>query len=165
MAARIHIFGGLRRVASKTTGAKNRIPVAPTRVSFMRGFGGSTAAASEFSSSSSSSTAVRTQWATTGLDIPGCRIVENKGLVTGVVVRGRNIIVDTVGRIQALFGGNLSIYSDMCNTARQEAMTLMLQHAADIGGNAVVGVRFDTGTMLNATEVLCYGTAVVVVSR
>lgn len=102
------------------------------------------------------------RWATTGLEFPGCRIVENKGLVTGVVVRGRNVIVDTIGQFQALLGGNLTIYSDMFGKARQEAMELMLHNAANEGANAVIGVRFDTGTIIHATEVLCYGTAVVI---
>jgi uncharacterized protein YbjQ (UPF0145 family) len=99
-------------------------------------------------------------WATTGLDFPGCRIVENRGVVRGVVVRSRNFIMDYGGQIQSLFGGNVTIYSQLCESARQEALSIMLQHAADVGGNAVIGLRYDTGTIHQATEVLCYGTAV-----
>ncbi len=99
-------------------------------------------------------------WATTGLEFPYCRIVENRGVVRGVVVRSRNVIMDIGGQIQAFFGGNLSIYSEMADHARQDALEIMLKHASDVGGNAVIGMRYDTGTIMNATEVLCYGTAV-----
>lgn len=117
------------------------------------------------SSSSQTLPGISAQWVTTGLDLPGCRVVESKGLVTGVVVRGRNFVVDFIGHFQALLGGNLTIYSSMCNAAREEALGAMLQRASDVGANAVIGVRFDTGSILNATEVLCYGTAVVIASE
>ena len=99
-------------------------------------------------------------WVTTGLDFPGHRIVENRGIVRGVVVRSRNVIMDFGAQIQSFFGGNITIYSTLCEQTRQEALDVMLQHAGELGGNAVIGMRYDTGTLANASEVLCYGTAV-----
>ena len=100
---------------------------------------------------------------TTALDLPGHRIVRNVGVVRGIVVRSRGAGGNFVAGIQTLFGGNISIYSDMCEKARGDAFRLLLKHAAEEGGNAVVAMRYDANeVMAGVTEVLAYGTAVVV---
>jgi uncharacterized protein YbjQ (UPF0145 family) len=99
----------------------------------------------------------------TTFDLPGHKTVATKGLVRGVVVRSRSVIGSFVGGLQTIFGGNITIYSELCEQAREEAFQLMLNHAYEMGGNAVVGVRYDaTDIMAGVTEVLAYGTAVVV---
>ena len=100
---------------------------------------------------------------TTALDLPGHRIVRNVGVVRGIVVRSRGAGGNFVAGIQTLFGGNISIYSDMCEKARGDAFRLLLKHAAEEGGNAIVAMRYDANeVMAGVTEVLAYGTAVVV---
>jgi len=100
---------------------------------------------------------------TTGLDLPGYRIVRNVGLVRGLTVRSRSIVGNLFGMLQTLLGGNISIYVTLCEQARSDAYRLMCQHAQQLGGNAVVAVRYDaTEVMQGLSEVLCYGTAVVV---
>jgi uncharacterized protein YbjQ (UPF0145 family) len=100
---------------------------------------------------------------TTGLFIPGYRIVRNIGVVRGITVRSRSIVGNIAGGIQSLFGGNISVYTDLCEQARQETFQLMCQHADLHKANAVIGMRYDaTELMAGLTEVLCYGTAVVV---
>lgn len=99
---------------------------------------------------------------TTTFDLPGCRIVKCLGLVRGLTVRTRSLPVTFVGGLRTLFGGRAGIFTDLCESAREESFQLMLTHARKIGANAVVGVRYDTGPMVGAAEVLCYGTAVVV---
>ena len=100
---------------------------------------------------------------TTAFDLPGHRIVRNVGVVRGIVVRSRGAGGNFVAGIQTLFGGNISIYSDMCEKARGDAFRLLLKHAAEEGGNAVVAMRYDANeVMAGVTEVLAYGTAVVV---
>ena len=99
---------------------------------------------------------------TTALDLPGHRIVRNVGVVRGIVVRSRGAGGNFVAGIQTLFGGNISIYSDMCEKARGDAFRLLLKHAAEEGGNAVVAMRYDANeVMAGVTEVLAYGTAVI----
>jgi uncharacterized protein YbjQ (UPF0145 family) len=100
---------------------------------------------------------------TTAFELPGYRIVTNKGLVRGLIVRSRSIVGNIGAGIQTLFGGNITIYSTLCEQAREHAFELLLEHAAAEGGNAIIGVRYDaTEIMQGVTEVLAYGTAVVV---
>jgi uncharacterized protein YbjQ (UPF0145 family) len=99
----------------------------------------------------------------TSFEIPGYKIRKNLGLVRGVTVRSRSVIGNFAGGIQTLFGGNISIFTELCENARQEAYELMLQHADQMGANAIVGMRYDANDVMDGvTEVLAYGTAVVV---
>ena len=94
-------------------------------------------------------------------DVPGHRIVAYVGLVRGVTVRSRNAIANVGGAIQSIFGGNLSIYTSLAETARQEALDLLVQHANEAGANAIVAMRYDANEITDGiTEVLAYGTAV-----
>ena len=100
---------------------------------------------------------------TTSTELPGYRIVRNFGIVRGIIVRSRSIVGNIGASIQSLFGGNISLYSSLCERAREEAFQLMLEHAGELGANAVIGVRYDaTEIAPGMTEVLCYGTAVFV---
>jgi uncharacterized protein YbjQ (UPF0145 family) len=100
---------------------------------------------------------------TTAFELPGHTIAKNLGIVRGITVRSRSIVGNIVGGIQSLFGGNIAIYTNLCEQARSEAFALMCEHAQGLGANAIVGVRYDaTEVMAGLTEVLCYGTAVVV---
>jgi uncharacterized protein YbjQ (UPF0145 family) len=100
---------------------------------------------------------------TTAFDLPGYRVVKSFGVVRGIVVRSRSIIGNIGANIQAVFGGNISLYTELCERARQDAFDQMLTHAGQLGANAVVGVRYDATEIGNGiTEVLCYGTAVFV---
>ncbi|HEY2418256.1 MAG TPA: YbjQ family protein [Steroidobacteraceae bacterium] len=98
---------------------------------------------------------------TTAFELPGHRVMENCGVVRGIVVRSRSIVGSIGAGLQTLFGGNISLYTQLCERARDDAYELMLTHAREVGGNAVIGVRYDA-TELGAgiTEVLAYGTAV-----
>jgi uncharacterized protein YbjQ (UPF0145 family) len=98
---------------------------------------------------------------TTALELPGHSIQKSFGIVRGITVRSRSVVGNFVGGIQSLFGGNISIYSELCEHARTEAFDLMCKHADQLGANAIVSVRYDaTEVMPGLTEVLCYGTAV-----
>lgn len=100
---------------------------------------------------------------TTAQELPGYRIVRNLGLVRGIVVRSRSVVGNFIGGLQTLFGGNITIYTELCEQARFETYRDMVQHARRQGANAIVAVRYDaTEIMTGLTEVLCYGTAVVV---
>ena len=100
---------------------------------------------------------------TTALELPGCTIVRNLGLVRGITVRSRSIVGNFFGAVQTLFGGNITIYSQLCEQARAETYRDMVVHARQLGANAIIAVRYDaTELMAGLTEVLCYGTAVVV---
>jgi uncharacterized protein YbjQ (UPF0145 family) len=100
---------------------------------------------------------------TTALELPGYRIVRNLGVVRGITVRSRSIVGNFFGGLQSLFGGNITIYTDLCEQARAETFHLMRQHAQQQGANAIIAMRYDaTELMAGLTEVLCYGTAVVV---
>ncbi len=100
---------------------------------------------------------------TTALELPGQRIVRNLGLVRGITVRSRSVVGNFFGGLQTIFGGNITIYTQLCEQARHETYRDMLQHARQLGANAVIAVRYDaTELMPGLTEVLCYGTAVVV---
>ena len=94
-------------------------------------------------------------------DVPGYRIVQHIGLVRGITVRSRSVIGNFAGGIQSIFGGKLSIYVNLAETARQEAYDHMCEHAAAEGANAVVAMRYDANEIMDGiTEVLAYGTAV-----
>jgi uncharacterized protein YbjQ (UPF0145 family) len=94
-------------------------------------------------------------------DLPGYRITGHVGMVRGVTVRSRSVVGNIGGAIQSIFGGNLSIYTRLAETARQEAYDLMTAHARDLGADAVVAVRYDANEIMDGiTEVLAYGTAV-----
>jgi uncharacterized protein YbjQ (UPF0145 family) len=100
---------------------------------------------------------------TTALELPGYRITKNLGVVRGIVVRSRSIVGNIVGGIHSLFGGNITVYTNLCEQARSETFQLMRQHAQSMRANAIIGMRYDaTELMAGLTEVLCYGTAVVV---
>jgi uncharacterized protein YbjQ (UPF0145 family) len=100
---------------------------------------------------------------TTALELPGYRIVTNLGLVRGIIVRSRSVVGNFVGGIQSLFGGNITIYTELCEQARQDTYRDMVTHARQRNANAIIAVRYDaTELMPGLTEVLCYGTAVVV---
>jgi len=97
----------------------------------------------------------------TSFDIKGYRITDQLGLVRGITVRSRSIVGNIGGVVQSLFGGNITIYTELCETARQQAFREMILHADQLGANAIIGVRYDANEIMNGiTEVLCYGTAV-----
>jgi len=100
---------------------------------------------------------------TTAFTIDRYRIVETLGLVRGVTVRSRSILGTVGAALQTIVGGNITLFSELCEKTRAEAYEMMLSHAQAMGANAVIGVRYDaTEVMDGVTEVLCYGTAVVV---
>jgi uncharacterized protein YbjQ (UPF0145 family) len=100
---------------------------------------------------------------TTALELPGFRITRNLGLVRGIVVRSRSIFGTIGAGLQTIVGGNISLFSKLCEQTRQQAFDIMLQHASELGANAVIMARYDaTEIMQGVTEVLAYGTAVVV---
>ena len=98
----------------------------------------------------------------TTFELPRFRVVRCLGLVRGLTVRTRSLPLTIVGGLRTLFGGRAGIFANLCESAREESFQLMVAHARQLGANAVVGVRYDTGPMVGAAEVLCYGTAVVV---
>ena len=101
---------------------------------------------------------------TTAFTLDGYRTVETKGVVRGVVVRSRSVIGTIGAGLQTIVGGNITLFTELCERTRAEAFQLMLEHARQHGANAVIGIRYDaTEVMGGVTEVLCYGTAVVVV--
>ena len=102
---------------------------------------------------------------TTTFNIEGYRITEYKGLVRGITVRAPTIAQGIVGGLKNLIGGRIGAYIEMCEQARQQAYDAMVEHAQEVGANAIVGVRYDASEVVSkgsATEVLCYGTAVVI---
>jgi len=102
---------------------------------------------------------------TTTFTIEGYRIREYKGMVRGIIVRSPTIVQGFVGGLKNIIGGRIGAYTEMCEQARQQAYDLLIQHATEIGANAIVGVRYDASEVVSkgsATEVLCYGTAVVI---
>lgn len=100
---------------------------------------------------------------TTGIELDGYRVVRTLGVVRGIVVRSRSIFGTIGASLQTLVGGNITLLTNLCEKTRNEAFNLMLQHAGDLGGNAVLSARYDaTEVMQGVTEVLAYGTAVVV---
>jgi uncharacterized protein YbjQ (UPF0145 family) len=100
---------------------------------------------------------------TTAFELPGYKIVQNRGLVRGIMVRSRSIVGTFGAGIQTIFGGNISLFTDLCEKTRSDTFDLMISHAGELGANAVIGVRYDaTEIMQGVTEVIAYGTAVVV---
>jgi uncharacterized protein YbjQ (UPF0145 family) len=98
---------------------------------------------------------------TTTFDLPGYRVVKSLGVVRGIIVRSRSIIGNFAAGLQSIIGGNISLYTSLCERARSDAFNEMLMHAGQLGANAVIGVRYDaTEIATGITEVLCYGTAV-----
>lgn len=100
---------------------------------------------------------------TTGVELPGYRIVKTVGLVRGIVVRSRSILGNIGASLQTIVGGNITLFTDMCEQTREESLELLMEHAAQRGGNAIIGMRYDANEIMQGvTEVLAYGTAVVV---
>jgi uncharacterized protein YbjQ (UPF0145 family) len=106
---------------------------------------------------------VQDSMVTTALTLPGYVVVRNFGVVRGITVRSRSIVGNIFGSLQSLFGGNITIYTELAEKAREEAFNLMVEHATSAGANAVIGMRYDANEIADGiTEVLAYGTAVVV---
>jgi uncharacterized protein YbjQ (UPF0145 family) len=107
--------------------------------------------------------AVSHDMVTTGFELDNYKIVKNLGVARGIIVRSRNIFGTIGAGLQTLVGGNITLYTALCEKTREHAFDLMLQHAGEMGANAVIGARYDaTEIMRGVTEVLAYGTAVVV---
>jgi uncharacterized protein YbjQ (UPF0145 family) len=100
---------------------------------------------------------------TTNIQLDGYRVVKNLGVVRGIIVRSRSIFGNIGAGFQILFGGNISLYSELCEQTRRDAFELMIRHAEDFGANAILAFRYDaTDIAAGVTEVLAYGTAVIV---
>ena len=98
----------------------------------------------------------------TTFELDGYKVTRSLGIVRGITVRSRGLIGSIGASLQTLVGGNISLFTELCEKTRNEAFDLMLQHAAQMGANGVVGIRYDaTEVMQGVTEVLCYGTAVI----
>ena len=103
------------------------------------------------------------QMVTTAFEIPNYRIVQNLGVVRGIVVRSRNVFATIGAGLQTIVGGNITVWTRLCEDTRRDAFDIMIQHATEVGANAVVGARYDaTEVSAGVTEVLAYGTAVIV---
>ncbi|MCX6251244.1 MAG: YbjQ family protein [Bacteroidetes bacterium] len=99
----------------------------------------------------------------TSFEIYGYKIIQNLGVVRGVTVRSRSIFGNIGAAFQTLAGGNITLYTELCERTRKESFDIMIAHAEQLGGNAVIGVRYDTTEIMSGvTEVICYGTAVIV---
>ncbi len=99
---------------------------------------------------------------TTAFELPGFRIARNLGVVRGITVRSRSVFGTIGGSLQTLVGGNISLFTQLCEKAREEAFEIMIQHASEIGANAIIGARYDANEVMGGvTEVLAYGTAVI----
>jgi uncharacterized protein YbjQ (UPF0145 family) len=102
-------------------------------------------------------------WVTTAFGFEGYKTTRQLGVVRGITVRSRSMLGNLAGSIQTIFGGNISIYTELCEHARSEAFELMVAHARDMGANAIIGMRYDANDVMEGvTEVLAYGTAVVI---
>ena len=100
---------------------------------------------------------------TTSFELDGYEVKRTLGIVRGIIVRSRSVLGTIGAGLQTLIGGNITLLTELCEKTRNDSFELMLQHAAQVGANAVIGVRYDaTEIMQGVTEVLCYGTAVVV---
>ena len=100
---------------------------------------------------------------TTAFELPGFRIVRNLGVVRGITVRSRSVFGTIGGSLQTLVGGNITLFTQLCEKARGEAFEIMIEHASEIGANAIIGARYDANEVMSGlTEVLAYGTAVIV---
>ena len=107
--------------------------------------------------------AVAHNMVTTALELPGYRIVHNLGVVRGIIVRSRSVLGTIGAGLQTIVGGNISLFTNLCEQTRAESFERMLQHAAALGANAIISTRYDATELMNGvTEVLAYGTAVVV---
>ncbi|HTB06021.1 MAG TPA: heavy metal-binding domain-containing protein [Bacteroidia bacterium] len=103
------------------------------------------------------------QLVTTGVELAGYRITKNLGVVKGIIVRSRSLFGNIGAGFQALVGGNITIYTELCEKTRNDAFELMIEHAGQVGANAIIAARYDANeVMQGVTEVLAYGTAVVV---
>ena len=103
------------------------------------------------------------QMVTTAFELPNFRVVQNLGVVRGIVVRSRNVFATIGASLQTLVGGNITVWTTLCEQTRNDAFEIMIQHATEIGANAVIGARYDTTELsTGVTEVLAYGTAVIV---
>ncbi len=99
---------------------------------------------------------------TTAFNLGGYRIARNLGVVRGITVRSRSVIGNFVGGLQTLVGGNITVYTELCEHARGEAFAIMVDHAQKLGANAIIGMRYDANDVMEGvTEVLAYGTAVI----
>jgi uncharacterized protein YbjQ (UPF0145 family) len=106
---------------------------------------------------------VRHDMTTTTFTLEGHRVTRNLGVVRGIIVRSRSVVGSIGAQLQTLIGGNITIYTELCEKTRSEAFEMMVQHAEVMGANAVIGVRYDATELApGVTEVLCYGTAAVV---
>lgn len=100
---------------------------------------------------------------TTAFTVDNYKIVKNLGVVRGITVRSRSIFGTIGASLQTIVGGNITLFTELCEKTREESFEMMLQHAQEIGANAVIGIRYDANEVMSGvTEVLCYGTAVVV---
>ncbi|MFL6284132.1 MAG: YbjQ family protein [Pyrinomonadaceae bacterium] len=100
---------------------------------------------------------------TTAFELPGFRVRQNLGVVRGIVVRSRNLFVNIGAIFNSMVGGNITAWTNLCETTRRDAFDIMVQHATELGANAIIGARYDaTEIAQGATEVLAYGTAVIV---
>ena len=107
--------------------------------------------------------AVDATFITSAFELPGHRVVRNLGIVRGIVVRSRSIVGNFGAALQSLFGGNITLYTSLCERARLDAFEALREHATELGANAIIGMRYDaTEIAAGITEVLAYGTAVVV---
>lgn len=105
-------------------------------------------------------------WVTTAFNFEGYKTTRQLGVVRGITVRSRSMLGNIAGSIQTIFGGNISIYTELCEHARAEAFDLMVKHAREVGANAIIGMRYDANDVMEGvTEVLAYGTAVVIESE
>src|SRR6476620_622823 len=103
------------------------------------------------------------QMVTTAFELPNYRIIQNLGVVRGIVVRSRNIFATLGATLQTVVGGNITVWTKLCEQTREDAFDIMIQHATEVGANAVIGARYDTTELSQGvTEVLAYGTAVIV---
>jgi uncharacterized protein YbjQ (UPF0145 family) len=103
------------------------------------------------------------QMVTTAFELPNYRVMQNLGVVRGIVVRSRNVFATIGATLQTIVGGNITVWTTLCEQTRVDAFEIMIQHATEIGANAVIGARYDTTELAaGVTEVLAYGTAVIV---
>ena len=106
------------------------------------------------------SSAIPHNMVTTAFDLPGYRVARNLGVVRGIVVRSRSVVGTIGASLQTIVGGNITLFSKLCEQTRADSFELMLQHAAELGANAIVGARYESTELMNGvTEVLAYGTA------
>ena len=107
--------------------------------------------------------AIEPRFTSTGFGFEGCRTVQTLGVVRGITVRSRSVVGRIGAGFQMILGGNITLYTRLCEGAREEAFNIMLAHAEELGANGVIGVRYDAGELApGVTEVLCYGTAVII---